>query len=93
MFVDFYVVYHNAKMYSIISISIYYKLILTSLAIWVLEISYIYGRNKALKIRFFFHTYQSIFFQLTFLSSKIYAHAAENRFLLSLPRCINTFTV
>jgi hypothetical protein len=36
------------------SISIYHKLVLRSLDAWLLERSYIYGENKALKIDFLF---------------------------------------
>jgi hypothetical protein len=52
--------YHN---------SIYHKLVLTSLAAWLVERSYIYGENKALNTFFCFHAYQSISFHRMFLTS------------------------
>jgi hypothetical protein len=53
---------------SIICISIYHKLVLTSIVAWLLERSYIYVGNKAFKIRFFvfcFYPCQSISFHRT----------------------------
>jgi hypothetical protein len=45
----------------IISIIIYHKLVLTSLTAWLLERLYIYGRNKALKIKFFVSMHANLF--------------------------------
>jgi hypothetical protein len=52
-----------------ISINIYHKLVLTSLAAWLLEGSYIYGGNKTLNMIFRFHACQFIFFYRTFFPS------------------------
>jgi hypothetical protein len=40
---------------NIIIIGIYHKLVLTSLAVWLLERSYIYGGDKTLNTIFCFH--------------------------------------
>jgi hypothetical protein len=49
---NFYTVYNSAKIptpYSIISISIHHKIILTSLVAWLFERCYIFGGNKTFK--------------------------------------------
>jgi hypothetical protein len=49
---DFYTLYRIAKIptsCSVISISIYHKLVLMSLDAWLLERSYIYKENKSFK--------------------------------------------
>jgi hypothetical protein len=43
----------------IISISIYHKLVLMCLAVWLLEGSYIYEENKTLNTIFCFYVYNS----------------------------------
>jgi hypothetical protein len=42
------------RLCSIISISINHKLVVTSLAAWLLKRFYIYGGNRASKIRFYY---------------------------------------
>jgi hypothetical protein len=44
-----------------ISINIYHKLVLTSLAAWLLEESYIYGGNKTLNMIFFVSMHANLF--------------------------------
>jgi hypothetical protein len=54
---------------NIIIIGIYHKLVLTSLAVWLLKRSYIYGGDKTLNTIFCFHECPAIYFYRIFLSS------------------------
>jgi hypothetical protein len=78
---------------SIISISIYHKLVLTGLTAWLLERSYIYGQNKALKIIFSFRC-MSIHFLSTHILGILNLYACNRTdFVHNVLECINTFIV
>jgi hypothetical protein len=55
----------NTYMCSIIGISIYHKLVVTSLAVWLLKRSYIYGGNNVFKSVFFLFSCMPIYFLST----------------------------
>jgi hypothetical protein len=71
----------QATTHKIITISIYHKLVLTILTAWLLERSYIYGRNKALKIRFLFPC-MSIHFLSTHIFAILILYACNRKYIL-----------
>ena len=88
--------YRNKEIHStcsIISISIYHKLVLTSLTAWLFERSYIYGWNKILNIRFLFPC-MSIHFLSTHILVILNLCVCKRKhiFLRGIPQCINIYT-
>jgi hypothetical protein len=80
-------------MCSIISISIYHKLVLTSLVAWLLERSYIYGVNKAFKSDFVSMHINPFHLNTHYCHTKFVCMQQETDFLRNVPYCINTYNV